>query len=857
MQRVGQADRGATAPADPFWAGPTAELLERLGTSATGLTQAEAEAALARRRLRRHHGHGTATRARLLLAQFSSPIVLILIVATVISMLVGDLTDGLIILAIILASGLLGFAQEDRANSVVAELLRSVQVRVPVLRDERERAVPVAEVVPGDIVLLRAGAVVPADCRLLAGENLLVDESTLTGESFPVEKDAAASVEPGAELVERRDSVFLGTHVVSGTGRAVAVRTGRDTQFGAVSSELEQRRVTTAFTRGTTRFGVLLIWIMVILTGFIFLVNTLFGRPLIESLLFALALAVGLSPQMLPAIVSVSLSAGARRMARQRVVIKRLDAIEDLGALTAICTDKTGTLTRGTVQLDRAADLDGHESEGVLRLASLNAGLQEGFPNPLDLAILARRRPDPAERALDEVPYDFARRRLSVAAEIDGIPTLITKGAFESVLDACASARVGGRDAPIDEVRTALMQRYAELSGRGVRVLGIAVRTLPAPLPVLTPADETGMVLVGLLGFDDPPRDDAGAAVAELARLGVSVRLITGDNRFAAAAVAASVGLPTEHVLTGRELAAMDDAALASAVRSTAVFAEVEPLQKRRVVGALRADGETVGFLGDGINDAPALHAADVGISVDTAVDVAKQAAGVVLLDKSLDVIVDGVTLGRATFANTLKYVRVTTSANFGNMLSMAAASLFLPFLPLLPRQILLLNFLSDIPATTIAADAVDPEAIEAPGRWDLRGIRNFMIVFGLLSTVFDLATFAVLLLVFQAGPTEFRSAWFIESTLTEVVVLLSLRTARPVLRSRPGAALVWASVAIAVTTVALPYVPFLAEPLGLAPVPGALVLVLLALTTLYLGANELLKRRFLAPHRARLPRRA
>jgi Mg2+-importing ATPase len=846
-----------TPTRDPFWSEPPGALLDRLDTANTGLTAVQAAELLAARRLRRHHRHGLASWQRLLLAQFSSPIMLILIVATIISMLVGDLTDGAIIIAIILASGLLGFFQEYRANNDVAALLKRVEVTVPVLRDGQEATVPVPEIVPGDVVLMRAGGVVPADCRLLESENLLVDESTLTGESYPAEKDAGRAADASASLAERRNSVFLGTHVVSGTGRAVAVRTGRDTEFGAVSSELEKKRVTTAFTRGTTRFGEMLIWVMVVLTAFIFIVNALFGRPLIEALLFSLALAVGLSPQMLPAIVSVSLSTGARRMAKQQVIVKRLDAIEDLGALTVLCTDKTGTLTQGSVRLDEALDLGGRASERVLRLASCNAGLQEGFPNPLDLAILARGTPPDGLAALDELPYDFSRRRLSVVVRIDGAPTLIAKGAFEGMLEICEHAEVDGDVVPLETVRAAVLERYERLSAEGRRVLAVATRTIADPIPVLTPADEAGMTLVGILAFDDPAKADVSDSIAALERLGVAVRLVTGDNRLAAAAIATSVGLDGAHVLTGREIDGMDDAALAARAPGIGVFAEIEPVQKRRIVSALRANGETVGFLGDGINDAPALQAADVGISVDTAVDVAKQAASVVLLAKSLAVIVDGITLGRATFANTLKYVRVTTSANFGNMLSMAIASLFLTFLPLLPRQILLLNFLSDIPATTIAADRVDPERVEAPGRWDLRGIRDFMITFGLVSTVFDLLTFAVLLWVFQVDVTTFRSSWFIESTLTELVVLLSLRTERPILRSRPAAPLLWSSLAIAAVTLALPYFEPLATPLGLDAVPMPILGSLFALTALYLVANELLKRRFLGDRPARLLRTA
>jgi Mg2+-importing ATPase len=839
---------------DPFWAETPDTLLKRLRTPEGGLSDEAAAAVLARRKLRRRHRHGRAAWPKLLLSQFSSPIMLILIVATLISMLVGDLTDGSIIIAIIIASGILGFSQEFRANNDVAALLARVEVKVPVTRGGREVDVPVAEVVPGDIVQLRAGCVVPADCRLFECESLLVDESTLTGESFPVEKDAAIEVPSSSGLADRANSVFLGTHVVSGTGRAIAVLVERDTEFGAVSSELEKKRVTTAFTRGTTSFGIFLIWIMVVLTAFIFVVNTLFGRPLLESLLFALALAVGLSPQMLPAIVSVSLSTGARRMARQQVIVKRLDAIEDLGALTVLCTDKTGTLTAGSVELDRAFDLDGRESDDVLRLAVLNAGLQHGFPNPLDLAIIARRKPPPGVEALDEVPYDFSRRRLSVLVRLDDAPTLIVKGSFESVLSVCDTAVVDGNTVPIGTVRPALAERFATLSAQGLRVLAVATRVFDDPVHGLAPAHASGLALVGLLAFRDPAKADAAASIASLEEMGVSVRLITGDNRLVAAAVARSVGLDTARVMTGSEIDAIDDATLVTHVEAVVVFAEVEPLQKRRILTALRAGGATVGFLGDGINDAPALHAADVGISVDTAVDVAKQAASVVLLAKSLAVLADGIRLGRATFANTLKYVRVTTSASFGNMLSMAVASLFLSFLPLLPRQILLLNFISDVPATAIATDRVDPEQVTEPGKWDLRGIRNFMIVFGLLSTAFDLATFALLLVVFQAGQDLFRSSWFIESTLTELVVLLSLRTGRPVFRSRPGSALLLASAAMAAITLVLPYIPALAAPLGLVPVPWPILASLFGVTLIYLFANEALKQRFLRAHSTRLP---
>ncbi len=831
-----------------FWAGDRRDVIERLRSGDAGLTDDQAASALLAQRLllKPRHPHGVAPWLRLLLGQFGNPIILILVAATIISIVAGDLLDGLIILAIILASGLLGFWQEYRANADVAALLRTVEVTVPVLRSGREVAVPVRDVVPGDVVLLRAGGVVPADCRLLTGDDLLVDESTLTGEAFPVEKQPDALIAADCELTDRLNSVFLGTHVVSGDGRAIAVRTGARTHFGTVTEDLQSRRVVTAFTRGTTRFGFMLLRLMLLLTAFIFAVNWLLGRPLIDSLLFSLSLAVGITPQMLPAIVSLSLSTGARRMAKQRVIVKRLDSIEDLGSLTVLCTDKTGTITEGAAVLSGALGPDGAENPDVLALASLNAGLQEAFRNPLDAAILSRQRPPAGAALLSENPYDFTRRRLTVLTPVDGAPQLISKGALEGMLAICATVRTSEGAVPIHGELATLRERFSKLSAQGFRVLGLATRSMPPGTATIGIEDETGLEFRGFLAFHDPVKQDAAAAITELGALGVSVCIVTGDNRLVAAAIASSVGLDAATVLTGAEIDVLDDEALAQRVIGIRVFAEVEPLHKRRIVAAIRSRGETVAFLGDGINDAPALHAADIGISVNTAVDVAKEAATVVLLDKDLAAIIAGVKLGRETFANTLKYVRVTTSANFGNMISMAVASVFLPFLPLLPRQILLLNFLSDFPATTIAADRVDPEQVVRPGTWDLRSIRTFMIVFGALSTMFDLTTFAVLIWGFDAGDAAFRSAWFIESTLTEIAVLLSLRTARPLLRSRPGIGLLVSSAAVGVLTVALPYIPAIGGPLGLEPVALPVILLLFALTVGYLLANEVLKTRFL-----------
>lgn len=841
---MGPAAGTGKADATAFWAVAPDVVLASAGSSRRGLEPERAQQMVARQRAARGHRH-EAGWVRVLLRQFTNPMVLILVVATVVSMAIGEVTDGAVILAIVLGSGLLGFAQDLRAGREVAALLARVQVDATVLRGGERVVVPVADVVPGDVVVLAAGSVIPADCRLVSANGLLVDESVLTGESFPAEKDADAPAPAAAGLADRPTAVFFGTHVASGTGLAVACAVGEDTELGRLGAALRAPDPVTAYERGITRFGYLLVRLMLVLTAFIFVVNTAFGRPLLESLLFSIALAVGLTPQMLPAILTLSLSAGARRMAREQVVVKRLDVIEDFGSMAVLCTDKTGTLTEGAPQLDHALDLAGHEDETVLDLAAHNAGLQSGFANPMDAAILARRRPPAGTIALAEVPYDFTRKRLSVLTVVDGTPVLIVKGAFAGVLALCTGALVAGGEVPIGDAAADVTRRFEELSADGYRVLALATRPLPDAAGAVGPDDERDLTLRGLLAFHDPVKPTAAAAVRTLADLGVSLRLITGDHELAARAAAERVGLPTDRVLTGPALSALDDDALAAAVGSVRVFAEIEPHAKRRLVLAFRRAGVGVGFLGDGINDAPALHAADVGISVDTAVDVAREAAAVVLLQKDLSVVIDGVRLGRTTFANTRKYVRLTTSANVGNMVSMAVASLVLPFLPLLPLQILLLNFLSDIPALGIAGDRVDPEQTERAASWDLAETRRYLLVFGAVSTVFDLVTFAVLLVVLRADAEQFRSAWFIESTVTELLVLFSLRTARPMLRSRPSRLLLGLSLAVVAVVVATPFVPVVAGPLGLEPPTSAVLVAIAGIAAAYVIVNEAVKRRY------------
>lgn len=850
MQRntVGQETPAATRSKPPtaradessgtgsFWAIHEDALLQALNTSSSGLAEVEASERLVTtgpNTLRPHRQSGD---LGLLIHQFTNPIVLILVFATLVSIVASDIVDALIILAIILASGLLGFLQERSATHAVAALLAQVAVTVEVRRDGGIVTIPIEQVVPGDIVVINAGDVISGDGRVLGADALLVDEAALTGEAFPVEK-TPSQLPVETSLSRRTNSVFMGSHVVSGSGTVVVAATGAATELGHISSELGRRTQPTGFERGITSFGYLLVRATTVLVVTIFIVNLLLQRPFIESLLFSLALAVGLTPQLLPAIVSVSLATGARRMAQEQVIVKRLDAIEDFGGMNVLCTDKTGTITEGTISLVSALDASGAPSDRVWQLAWLNAKLQTGYTNPLDAAILRSRSfdDDHFER-LAELPYDFDRKRLSVLVRDGGESILITKGALAQVVAGCTWTESGhGFDVP-DSDRAVIEEQFKRLSKEGFRVLGVATRSL-RQATTCAMSDEQDLTFAGFLVFSDPPKAEAPEAIAELAELGISVRIITGDNRLVAAHAGSSVGLAAQDVLTGSELDALTDRELPQAT----IFAEITPVQKKRIVHALQSSGHVVGFLGDGINDSPALQAADVGISVNEAVDVAKQTAAIVLLDKHLAVIADGVRLGRQTFANTLKYINVTTSANFGNMLSMAAAAAFLPFLPMLPRQILLLNFLSDIPGTTIAGDRVDPEQVEQPQAWNIAAIRWFMLVFGTISSVFDIATFITLRLLFDAGPALFRSGWFIESVMTELAVMLVLRTRRPFYRSRPSPTLLLTSAVVALITLAIPFSP-LAHALGLRSLPPSILLTLLVITALYVATTEAIK---------------
>lgn len=830
------------------WSLPTDELLAALHSSPQGLTTADA-----RDRLQRFGPNSFETRRqhtalRTLFNQFRSPLVLILIFAAVISAVAQEWADAGIVIAIVLASAILSFIQEYSAGNAVARLRARVILKATVLRDGAEAPIPAEQVVPGDVVLLSAGSLVPADSVVLAARDFFVNQAVLTGETFPVQKQVGP-VGSEADLPGRSNMVYLGTSARSGTAQVLVVNTGARTAYGQIAERLTRRAPETEFERGIRRFGLLLTQIVTVLVVGVFAINVVLNKPPIDSLLFAIALAVGIAPELLPAIISVNLAKGAQNLAKRDVIVRRLNAIENLGSMDTLCTDKTGTLTLGVVTLDGALDATGRPSDDVMRWAYLNAAFQTGLNNPLDEAILAQSHPDTTGMdKLEEIPYDFVRKRLSVVIDSDPgtdiRPMLITKGALDKVMVVSTGVRVDGQTQPLDdERRAAITAQYAAWSAQGYRVLGLAVREVPRQAQYRLAA-EADMVFVGFLLFFDPPKPDVKETLDALAQLGVTVKIITGDNRLVARHLAETLGLDADRILPADEMAAMRDEALMHVAERTAIFAEVDPNQKERIILALQKTGHVVGYMGDGINDAPALHAADVGISVDQAVDVAKEAADFVLLKHDLGVLRAGIVEGRLTFANTLKYIFTTTSANFGNMVSMAGASLFLPFLPLLAKQILLNNFLSDFPAIGIARDNVDPDMVERPHRWNIRMIRNFMVVFGLVSSVFDYGTFALLLFVVKATEQQFQTGWFIESLLTELVIALVVRTRRPFFRSRPGTVLWVSTVIVGIVAIALPYLP-VAAALGFTPLPLWVTAALIGLTGVYVICAEIAKTLF------------
>ncbi len=845
----------------PYWSRDVGGLSAALGSGPGGLSSEKAGEQL------RQVGPNSVEEAsphksalRLLLQQFQSPLVLILVFGAVISLVLGERVDASIILAIVLGSSLLGFYQEYRASAAVEELKHRLELTCRVIRDGKEQTVPVSAIVPGDVIMLSAGNLIPADGLLIEATDFLVNEASLTGESFPVEKQPGI-VPPETPIAGRTNAVYLGASVQSGKAKMLAVETGRRTAFGAIAARLKARPPETDFERGIRQFGYMLVRVMFVIVLFVLAVNLLLGRPAIDSLLFAVALAVGLSPELLPAIISVTLSSGARQMAKEGVIVRRLNAIENFGSMDIFCTDKTGTLTEGVIVLQDATDSDGRTSTQIRQLAFLNAAFETGIENPLDKALVTAGQSagltTHGYRKVDEIPYDFQRKRLTIVVADDSDPSqhlIVTKGAFDNVLAICSAVDRDGVDAPLTADLHARIEAFYQAKGEaGFRVLALSTRKVAAKDHYALD-DEKEMAFAGFLVFFDPPKKDVKRTISDLANLGIRITVISGDNRHVTAHLAEAVGLDPKSIIAGDELANLKDEALWQRAPRTDLFVEVDPQQKERIVRALQRTGHAVGYLGDGINDAPALHAADVGISVDDAVDVARESADIILLKPDLDVLRQGVEDGRRTFANTLKYINITTSASFGNMVSMALSTPLLPFLPMTAKQILLENFLSDLPSMTISTDNVDPESIKTPQRWSIKDVKRFMIVFGLVSSVFDLVTFAVLLLVFHAGAAVFQTTWFVISLLTELAVVLVLRTRGPAFRSKPSRMLLWTTIVLSVVAVALPYLGPLSSAFGFVPLSGLQMLSVFIITAGYIAATEGSKAWFYKPRKTSQP---
>jgi len=777
---------------------------------------------------------------RVLINQFRSPIILLLLVSALLAFFSGDSTDGLIIVVILLLSSIIGFWQEHSSTSAVQKLVSIIKITVEVIRAGVKQNVQLEEIVPGDIVILNAGDIVPGDSIILESKDLFVNEAALTGETLPSEKRQGI-VDPETQLSKRQNMVFMGTSVSSGNARVLVVNTGERTEYGKISERLTVKEPKADFERGLDKFGAMLTQLTLMFVLVIFALNIYFQRPLLDSFLFALALAVGITPQLLPVITSITLAQGAKQMAQKKVIIKKLSAIENFGSMNILCSDKTGTITEGEMQIHSAIGVRGNNCEKVELFAYLNATFQGGYENPIDNAIRRYKSLDiGGYKKLDEIPYDFVRKLLSILVSNKDENIMIVKGAVLNVLDSCSSCELeDGEVVNIEQLRKTINKQYNDLSKMGFRTLAIAYREVKDS--IINQSLEREMTFLGFIVLSDPLKKNVKNTIDTLHSMSIDFKIITGDNQLIAASIGTQLGWKTSKIMIGSKIRQMSDEALIIQASETEIFAEIEPNQKERIILALRKAGHVVGYMGDGINDASALHAADVSISVESAVDVAKESAEIVLLEKDLDVIIDGIAIGRKTFANTIKYISVTISANFGNMISMAGASLLLWFLPLLPKQILAINFLTDFPATTIATDSVDSELIDRPRRWDIHYIRRFMVVFGIQSTVFDFMAFGVLLLALQSTVDQFRTGWFLLSVITEILVMLIIRTRFFFFRSRPSNYLIISSMIILIFVLLLPYSP-IAQLLSLVVLPLWTVISLIGIVIAYIIVAEITK---------------
>ncbi len=821
-----------------FWQFPAEMLMQSLKSSEKGLSEQEAATRLVNSSDAKKPRSWWWKDLVLFAGQFKSPLMLMLIGAVMLSAFLGDTSDVFIILFIVLSTGLLSFYQECNASRIVEKLQSMISLKTSVLRDGAVREIATTKLVSGDIIYLQAGAMIPADCLLLNSNELHANEASLTGESYPVRKEAGV-LEAKTELSKRVNCLWEGTNVVSGSGMALVVHTGKNTIFGSIAQSAGQT-VESTFEKGIKDFGFFLMKITLFLSVFILVMNLVNHKSVVESALFALALAVGMAPELLPAITTIAMSAGAKRMLAKKVIVKKLASIQNLGEVSLLCTDKTGTITEGLIKVAGLVNGQGEEDTFVRQLAYWNAFFETGYANPIDDALkhLTVQNAVPA-KATGEIPYDFIRKCLSIAIQTENNNLLITKGAFSQISSMCTQLRTqNGTTVPIGEHLGSLNTMFAHYGTQVMRVIGICYKEITSSS--IDKADERDMIFAGFVLMEDPIKAGIVDTIAALNQLQVKLKIITGDNRNVAESIARKIGLSKPNIMTGETLFNTSPEALKLLVKKTHIFAEVEPQQKERIINALRKS-YTVAYIGDGINDVSAINAADVGISVENAVDVAREAADFVLMEKNLMVLVDGIKEGRKTFANTLKYLFISTGSTFGNMCSVAAASLILPFLPMLPKQILLTNFLTDFPFLMVASDNVDEEQLDKPGRWDLKLIRNYMLVFGIHSALFDMFTFFTLLFLLKTQASDFQTGWFIESVLSEIFILFIIRTHKNFFKSQASRYLYIFS-AIGVTlTIALPYLPLAAE-VGLRPLPLLNLSVMLGIVILYVVTADLLK---------------
>jgi len=837
-----------TLPTDTFWQFDTNYWFEKLGSSDKGLSQVTANKILAQSKYYKKKRPVFIKEGFLFISQFKSPLMLLLIGAVILSAFLGDTSDGFIILFIVLSAGIVSFFQERNAGQIVEKLQSMIALKSKVIRDKIEQEIISSKIVSGDVLLLKAGDMLPADCLIIEANELHANEASLTGESYPTAKQSGILAE-NTELVKRTNCLWEGTNIVSGSAKVLVINTGDNTIFGSIAKSAATV-VETTFEKGIKDFGFFLMKITLVLSLFILVVNLLNHKSVIESALFALALAVGMAPELLPAITTIAMSAGAKRMLAKKVIVKKLASIQNLGEINLLCTDKTGTITEGAIKVAGTVDGLGIESEFVKELAYWNAYFETGYANPIDdalkqLALETKIKP----AKFGEIPYDFIRKRLSIAVNTDAEKMLITKGAYAKIISICSSIRLGnGSIENIESHQAAIEKKFEQFGIDGLRAIGVCYKNIKTNS--ISKEDETEMIFGGFILLEDPIKSGIAETLEELQKLQVHLKIISGDNKNVAKSIALKIGIKNPVVMTGQEIFNVSPEALKHLVRKVHIFAEVEPQQKEHIIQALRKT-YSVGYMGDGINDVSAISAADVGISVENAVDIARETADFVLMEKDLMVIIDGIKEGRKTFANTLKYIYISTGSTFGNMFSVAIASLLLPFLPMLPKQILLTNFITDFPYLTIASDNVDEEQLNKPGKWKLKIIRNYMVIFGIHSSIFDVITFLTLLYVLKVKETAFQTAWFVESILTELFILFIIRTHKSFFKSKPGKYLFILSIFGLVVTLSLPYMPF-ADQVGLSPLPLFNLGLMLAIVLAYIITADVLKVWFFKTYRNR-----